>query len=1163
MGCFQKKQLDEFRTVYVNHVSPTNQHDVVVSNSHNNYADNVVVTSKYKYWNFLPKNLFEQFRRVANFYFLCIVIVQFAIIDRTPVSPATSLLPLVFVIAVTAIKQFYEDLLRKRADREVNNRDAIVIKDQVEKTIYSKDIKVGDVVKVQNNEEIPCDLVVLSSSEPDAQCNIMTANLDGETNLKARNGLVVTSQLSLPEDLWNLRAVVECDHPEYDMYKYNGRMIYYPSQAGNPETFSLSISNLLLRGAKIKNTEYVYGLAVYTGKETKMALNQKEKTYKFSTIEKKMNVYLLFYLLLLLLIASIYTGLKFQWDATESGKASYLIPIAEVNAMEVVVNLLSFLILFNYIIPISLYVTIELQKFCGAQFFSWDLGLYHKPTDEPAKANTSDLVEELGQIEYVFSDKTGTLTENDMQFRQCSIDGNRYIEIDDKLIQPDSTEETEPIDKSSLSDKKMREFFVALALCHTVQADAVEPTSSPFDTDSTDGLINNGVDDDRSSPVSIFVYQASSPDEKALCEAAARYGVVFRGKNGDYMEIEVLGKPERYKILHTLEFDSTRKRMSIILEKEDNNEILMLCKGAESHVAPRCVNGPTCETLDHIDGYAEEGLRTLAISSRKIAQSDYTKIDKMLTEASQSISDREQQLAKVFDEVEKDLDLLGATAVEDRLQDGVKETIESLREAGIKVWVLTGDKQETAVNISHSCGHIKHGMNVMMVTQKKSIQTASDGLLDCEKTLENPGTGELEKMIDPEFALVVDGSTLAYILQDEATTEQFIRISRQCVAVLCCRMSPLQKAQVVKLVKTCKDKPITLAIGDGANDCSMIQEANVGCGIMGKEGRQAVRCSDYAFHRFKFLKRVLLVHGHYYYTRLANTVQYFFYKNVVFMLPQILFQIVSGYSSLPLYSGVFLTCYNIFFSSMPILFYGIFEKDLKMKTLHENPALYRDIAKNDKLTWRNFALWFLSGLWHGLVIYYGVSRLYGGSSFSSSQHGYGLFTFGIFIFTLVVVVTNLKIALLLHFWTWFMHFFIWGSILIYFVFVLILCAYVWPWSWLNDIYQMEVDLDLYNIIYMLFESGSFWCAFILIIWAALLPDILFSVLVRAWSPKYIDRCQGINRLKIGNLRLWKTSRRRQFSPDDYCQMTESQEHRQQLRENLVDASLYYYGKTES
>ncbi|XP_066929021.1 phospholipid-transporting ATPase IF-like isoform X2 [Clytia hemisphaerica] len=1152
MGCFGKKQLGEFRTVYCNHNVPSGQQGVVVADTHKGYADNVVVTSKYKYWNFLPKNLFEQFRRVANFYFLCIVIVQFSIIDRTPVSPATSLLPLVFVIAVTAVKQFYEDLLRKRADREVNNRDAIVIKGREEKNIYSKDIKVGDIVKILNNEEIPCDLVVLSSSEEDGTCNIMTANLDGETNLKIRSSLQETSKLLLPEDLSQLVAVVECDHPEYDMYKYNGRMHIHPKQGGKAQTHSLSITNLLLRGAKIKNTEHVYGLAVYTGKETKMALNQKEKTYKFSTIEKKMNVYLLFFLVLLLIIAAIYTGLKFQWDETDAGKAYYLGKTPDFDAVEVVVNLLSFLILFNYIIPISLYVTIELQKFCGAQFFAWDMELYHEPTDEPARANTSDLVEELGQIEYVFSDKTGTLTENDMQFRQCSIDGNKYLEVGDKLKSPDSTND-KGVDKSSLSDEKMKNFFIALALCHTVQADEVKPEDDPVGTDTTDGSI-----DDRTTPVTVYTYQASSPDEKALCEAAARYGVVFRGKNGDFMELEVCGKPERYRILHTLEFDSTRKRMSIILEKEDNGQILMLCKGAESHVVNRCVRGPSQETLDHIDGYAEEGLRTLAITSRHISRHNYVKIDEQLTSASQAIGDREEQLARVFDEVEKDLDLLGATAVEDRLQDGVKETIVSLREAGIKVWVLTGDKQETAVNISHSCGHIKHGMEVMFVTQRRTGEAASEALTECEHTLTSQ-----EGVVDgeeKEFALVVDGSTLAHILPDEAVVDQLIKVSRQCVAVLCCRMSPLQKAQVVKLVKTCKDKPITLAIGDGANDCSMIQEANVGCGIMGKEGRQAVRCSDYAFHRFRYLKRVLLVHGHYYYTRLANTVQYFFYKNIVFMLPQVLFQTVSGYSSLPLYAGVFLTCYNIFFSSLPILFYGIFEKDLKMKTLHENPVLYKDIAKNERLSWKSFAIWFLYGIWHGLVIYYGVLRLYGTSSFLPHQLGYGLFSFGVFTFTLVVLITNFKMALMVHHWTWFMHFFIWGSIFFYLIFILVLCAFVWPWPWLNDIYAMDIDLDLYNIIYMLFNASSFWFALILISVVALLPDILFTVLLKAWAPSELDRCQVTNPLRMIQLPWRRCNRRTKFNPADYCQMTESQEHQRQLEENLLDGSLYAYRK---
>jgi len=1067
----------EYRSVYALGRQPTSDSGVQIQEGHQHFADNVVITSKYKLWNFVPKNLFEQFRRVANFYFLCIVIVQFAILDRTPVSPATSLLPLVFVITVTAIKQGYEDWKRHKADKEVNKRNTAVIRHGRLEDVYSKDIKVGDIVKVICDEEFPCDLVVLTSPNEDGECHITTANLDGETNLKARKAVSETAVMKEVEDLARLSAVVECDHPEYDMYKFNGRMKLY-HEDGKEVIYALGPSNMLLRGARLKNVPYVFGLAVYTGRETKMALNQQEKATKFSSVEKTMNTYLLVFLGLLLFEAAICTGLKYGWQDTEIGKGWY-IPYGNTTnkderAINIFVDFLAFLILFNYVIPISLYVTVEVQKFCGALFFDWDIEMYHEPTDEPAKANTSDLNEELGQVQYVFSDKTGTLTENDMQFRQCSIESIKYSEENGTFF---NYENNTYLNKESLTDD-VRQFLIALALCHTVEANLLP------EEEQTEGLK--------------YSYQASSPDEKALVEAASRFGIIFKGRSGDFMELEVDGVIEKYKLLHVLEFDSSRKRMSNILQTQ-NDEILMFCKGAESHVLNRIKSGFIDKTRTHIDEYAELGLRTLTIARKSFTQEEFVEVDQKLREAQQAITDREAQLAEVFDEVESDLELLGATAVEDRLQDGVKDTIESLRHAGIKVWVLTGDKQETAVNISHSCGHFQHGMKIEYVVQKKTASEASRALEDIEQRMSDIGSSETE------FAVVIDGSTLLLVM--DFCANQFVRIGKRCVAVLCCRMSPLQKAQVVKLVKHSLEKPITLAIGDGANDCSMIQEAHVGCGIMGKEGRQAVRTSDYAFHRFKYLKRVILVHGYNYYTRLSVVVLYFFYKNVAFITPQFYFQFFCGYSAMPIYAGVFLTCYNIFFTSLPILLYGVFEQTLKPQTLMDKPELYRDIAKNSKMSWRQFFYWSISGIWHSLVVFFGSKWLFGEGSFHKDLLGYGVFSFGIFVFTIVVFITNLKLSLLTHYWTWLTHFVTWGSDLFYFAFVLVLCAFEWPWKGIKDTFNLKLDLDLYKIIYFLMVSPAFWFGLCVTIVMAVLPDILGTIISRQFTPTNIQKAQ--------------------------------------------------------
>ncbi|XP_027044475.1 probable phospholipid-transporting ATPase IF [Pocillopora damicornis] len=1064
---------DEWRTVFVLNKYPSNDTEVEVKQKR--YANNVIVTSKYTILNFVPKNLFEQFRRIANFYFLCIGVIQLLI--DSPVSPVTSILPLVFVITVTAMKQGYEDWLRHKADREVNNRPAKVIRQGQVEDIPSKNVKVGDIVQVLDDEEIPCDLVVLSCDDPDGTCYITTANLDGETNLKVRNALSDTAGMQSAEQLSHLISHVECEHPKEDLYSFSGRMVVTPRGGGESVLKALGPQNLLLRGARLKNSTYTFGVAVYTGRETKMALNQQQGAHKFSTVEKTMNVFLIVFLIVLLSQGALCAGLMFWKQGTPSGKPSYIyqeeLKITFTGSNGVLDTFLVFLILYNYVIPISLYVTVELQKFIGALFFAWDLKMYLEETDEQAIANTSDLNEELGQIEYVFTDKTGTLTENDMQFRECSINGYQYVELNSQLFVADQTDGA-CVSAQSVSSEVMQ-FFLALSLCHTVQASKETNQDSIYD----------------------YRYQASSPDEKALVEAAVRFGVTYRGKIGDDIEVKVDDVIERYTLLHVLEFDSTRKRMSVIV-KSPRGEHVMLVKGAETAVLDRLASGPKDITLDHVNEYAEKGLRTLAVGRRVLSGEEYVVINAKINKAKQAILDREEQLARVYDEVERDFHILGATAVEDRLQDGVPQTIEALREAGIKVWVLTGDKQETAVNISHSCGHFKAGMEMMFVTKKQSERECQEELVSCrDKIQRRPPTDSRQ------YALVIDGVSLSHVLR--GCSELFEGICQKCVAVLCCRMSPLQKAQIVQLVKSSCEKPVTLAIGDGANDCGMIQEAHVGIGIMGKEGRQAVRTSDYAVARFKFLRRILLVHGHWYYVRAAVMVQYFFYKNVCFITPQFFYAFFTSFSGQPLYLAFFLTAYNIFFTSLPIFVYGIFEQNVNGDALQSQPHLYRDLSKNYRLSWTEFFFWVMSGYWHALVFFFGSYFFFQGDAIGPAMLQYGNWSFGTFVFTVCVIVSNLKLALVTHYWTWMTHVSTWGSIILFFVSTITYNSETWKGFQLA--FSDAISLDMYKLFYQLLSQGVVWLAILLLIFMALLPDIFFMLVGRQFYPSETQRVQ--------------------------------------------------------
>uniref|UniRef100_A0A665UVZ5 Phospholipid-transporting ATPase n=1 Tax=Echeneis naucrates TaxID=173247 RepID=A0A665UVZ5_ECHNA len=1026
----------------------------------------------YTIWNFVPKNLFEQFRRIANFYFLIIFLVQLMI--DTPTSPVTSGLPLIFVITVTAIKQGYEDWLRHNADNEVNGAPVFVVRSGSLVQTRSKNIRVGDIVRVAKDETFPADLVLLSSDRADGTCHITTASLDGETNLKTHFSVAETSVCQSVSQLESLQAVVECQQPEADLYRFVGRITV--TQHGEEIVRPLGPENLLLRGARLKNTKEIFGVAVYTGMESKMALNYKCKSQKRSAVEKSMNTFLIIYLGILLFEAILSTILKYAWQAEDKWDEPFYNQKTEQERnsspiLKFISDFLAFLVLYNFIIPISLYVTVEMQKFLGSFFIGWDLDLYHEESDEKAQVNTSDLNEELGQVEYVFTDKTGTLTENEMQFRECSINGTKYREVNGKLVpegmSDDSTDSSSPhlvsgvhfnhfllLDthththththcmlfyqlpsQTSIIGEELL-FLKAVSLCHTVQISYDQP----------DCLVGGG---DPFSHVNGFSsnhmeYYASSPDEKALVEAAKRIGVAFTGSSGDAMEIKTFGKSEKYKLLHVLEFDADRRRMSVILQTPSGGKVLFT-KGAESAILPFTTSGEIEKTRLHVDEFA------------LVRNNFFSK----------------NHIHSVF-----------------VLQDKVQETIEALRLAGIKVWVLTGDKHETAVSVSLSCGHFHRTMNILELLQQRSDNECAEQL------------GRLARRIKEDHViqhgLVVDGASLSLALREHE--KLFMEVCKNCSAVLCCRMAPLQKAKVVRLLKTSPEKPITLAIGDGANDVSMIQEAHVGIGIMGKEGRQAVRNSDYAIARFKFLAKLLLVHGHFYYIRIATLVQYFFYKNVCFITPQFLYQFFCLFSQQTLYDSVYLTLYNICFTSLPILVYSLFEQLVHPHVLQNKPGLYRDISKNALLSFRPFLYWTLLGFSHAFVFFFGSYILMGeDTTLMGNGQMFGNWTFGTLIFTVMVITVTLKLALETHFWTWMNHFVTWGSIAFYFIFSLFYGGIIWPFLHTQDMYFVFVQL---------LSSGSAWFAIIIIVITCLFPDVVKKVFYRHLQPTSTEKSQA-------------------------------------------------------
>ncbi|XP_058851089.1 phospholipid-transporting ATPase ID-like isoform X3 [Acipenser ruthenus] len=1006
------------------------------------YADNRIKTSKYHIVTFLPINLFEQFQRVANAYFLFLLILQL-IPQISSLSWFTTIVPLVLVLTITAVKDAMDDFFRHKSDNHVNNRQSQVLIDGKLHNEKWMNVRVGDIIKLENNQFVAADLLLLSSSEPYGLCYIETAELDGETNLKVRQALTVTSELG--EDISKMAAFdgeVVCEPPNNRLDRFTGTLFW------KDEKHSLANDKMLLRGCVLRNTEWCFGMVIFAGPQTKLMQNSGKTTFKRTSIDRLMNTLVLWIFGFLTCMGIILAIGNSIWEYRVGDDFRVYLAWSEVLDHAVFSGFLTFwsyVIILNTVVPISLYVSVEVIRLGHSYFINWDRRMYCSKRDTPAEARTTTLNEELGQIEYIFSDKTGTLTQNIMAFNKCSINGKTYGDIYDELGRKiEVTERTPSVDFSfnHLSDKKFKfydhslveaiklgdssvhEFFRLLSLCHTIMAE-----------EKNEGEL---------------VYQAQSPDEGALVTAARNFGFVFRSRTPETITVCEMGKQVTYQLLAILDFNNYRKRMSVIV-RNPKGQIKLYSKGADTILFDML--HPSDEDLmyttsDHLSEFAGEGLRTLALAYKDLEEEYFEEWFKRHHFASTTLDNREDCLAALYEEIEQDMKLLGATAIEDKLQEGVAETIACLTLANIKVWVLTGDKQETAMNIGYSCNMLRDDMNevfiisghtVLEVQQELrkakermlgSYRDVGNGHTNAEKLEMSKNNSVVEETFTGEYALIINGHSLAHAL--EADLERvFLDIACMCKTVICCRVTPLQKAQVVELVKKYKNA-VTLAIGDGANDVSMIKTAHIGVGISGQEGMQAVLASDFSFAQFRFLQRLLLVHGRWSYFRMCNFLCYFFYKNFAFTLVHFWFGFFCGFSAQTVYDQWFITLFNIVYTSLPVLAMGLFDQDVTEQSSLEHPKLYEPGQFNVLFNKHKFFICTAQGVYTSIVLFfipYGVfldTVRDDGSHISDHQ------SFAVTIATSLVIVVSVQIGLDTSYWTAVNHFYIWGSVAIYF-----------------------------------------------------------------------------------------------------------------------------------
>ena len=956
---------------------------------------NKVENNKYNVILFFPTVLYNQFKQFGNFFYLVMAISQF-IPDIKVGFLFAYVSPLCVVVIVSLLKELIDDVNRRIQDLKTNstkvttiqfiknkkNKNSLKELKKIKKS-YSN-LKIGDIIELNKDEKVPADIIVLKTfnESEDSNTFIRTDQLDGETDWKLRKAPGITQKLNEAQIL-ELNGFINYEPPSKFIYNFEG-FISIKNSEGNIIKEALGLENTMWEST-ILATQKIIGIVIYTGKETRARMNSSMPKIKLGIVDHELNM-VTFYLFCIMLCAAMFLTLL---------KGYY---------SRMFFTFFKFIVLFCAIIPIALRVNLVISK----TFFSVRI---NKDKSIPETiARNSTIPEELGRLSYIFSDKTGTLTKNEMIFKNIAMETDQFgqesfndlkdiledecktndaplLDIYNKLKENDEINNNDIINEdnnnTSINNNKNLIDDSPLSTDNLISNENIKEKKPHShrkkhkklrrsrnkiikDTITSMLLCNNVTPIISNENPDIITYQASSPDEVALVKFAEKLNMRLIYRTDKEIKIKnISGTIEEYNILANFPFSSDTKRMGIILQNKKYGHIIFYLKGAENVMMNFVKKEYVGYIKENTENLATKGLRTLVLTQKLIPQKEFKIWFDEYSEALTSMDNRKQKLRDVISKLENNMEFLCVTGVEDLLQNEVATTIDNLRNAGIKLWMLTGDKVETATCISISTGLKAKNHKIFTLTydQIKDEENPENEINKLKEKLEEYNN---KIMIDPHL-FILDGDTLDLALKQ--CQKEFYESAMKAPSVVCCRCSPTQKRLIVKNIKkytNCR----TAAVGDGGNDVAMIQEADVGIGIVGKEGLQASLASDYSIKEFKNLSILILWWGRIAYKNTSTMANFIVHRGLIIAFCQFFFSLMFYFNPVPLYNGFLTFGFSTIFTNLPIISI-LLDQDVDKKNVLNFPNLYKILLKGREINLKNFLWWLFKAIIQANIIMFG------------------------------------------------------------------------------------------------------------------------------------------------------------------------------------------------